>query len=276
MAGKLLLVDDDRFILNALTRMLAAQGYHCTSAVTAGEAWRALEEESFDLMLLDLGLPDMDGVTLCRRIRTKHHLPIIMLTARDNSSDKIVGLEVGADDYVTKPFEPQEVLARIRAHIRRTQEYNEEQPGAQKIVVGRLVIDLDAHDAFFADQRANLTRTEFDLLLLLARNRGRALARDWLFEQVWGYDAELGVKTLAVYIRRLRCKIEEDPDNPQYILTVRGYGIRWFRRRTGFRRHDACLTQIECVGCIVPFRKLLHRQSSPEMSPTGTLPSLVS
>lgn len=226
MAGRLLLVDDDRFILNALSRLLGTQGYHCTAVVTGDEAWRALEKEAFDLMLLDVGLPDVDGVSLCRRIRAKHRLPIIMLTARDASSDKVIGLEVGADDYITKPFEPQEVLARVRAHLRRAGEYSVEPEKREKIVVGHLVVDIDAHDAFFADRPANLTEKEFELLHVLARNRGRALARDWLFEQVWGYDAELGVKTLAVYVRRLRCKIEEDPDNPRYLLTVRGYGYK--------------------------------------------------
>src|SRR5215470_677028 len=113
MPGRLLLVDDDRFILNALARLLGTNGYHCTQSVTADEAWRALEKEQFDLMLLDIGLPDTDGVSLCRRVRAKHHLPIIMLTARDASSDKVIGLEVGADDYITKPFDTSAVLARL-------------------------------------------------------------------------------------------------------------------------------------------------------------------
>src|SRR4051794_5960533 len=126
MAGKLLLVDDDRFILNALTKLFAAQGYHCSTAVTADEAWRLMEKEPFDLLLLDIGLPDVDGVSLCRRVRTKHRMPIVLLTARDGSSDKIIGLEVGADDYVTKPFVPQELVARVRAHLRRSREYTSE------------------------------------------------------------------------------------------------------------------------------------------------------
>jgi two-component system, OmpR family, response regulator VicR len=226
MAGKLLLVDDDRFILNSLTRLLAAQSFHCTAVVTADEAWRALESEEFDLMILDVGLPDVDGVSLCRRVRAKHRLPIIMVTARDASADKVVGLEVGADDYITKPFDPQEVVARVRAHLRRSQEYSAAGEEQRQIVVGRLVIDLDAHDAFLFDRPAQLTQKEFELLCVLARNRGRALSRDWLYEQVWGYDAELGGKTLAVYVRRLRCKVEADPDNPRYILTVRGFGYK--------------------------------------------------
>ncbi|HZT43224.1 MAG TPA: response regulator transcription factor [Chthonomonadaceae bacterium] len=226
MPGKLLLVEDDRFILNPLGRLLGLQGYHCTLVVTAEEAWRALESEAFDLMLLDIGLPDLDGVSLCRRIRTKHRLPIIMLTARDAAMDKMIGLEVGADDYITKPFDPQEVVARVRAQLRRSREYSAEAGTKNQIALGRLVVDADAHDAFLDGQPAHLTAREFDLLSLLARHRGRSLERGWLFEQVWGYDAELGIKTLAVTIRRLRCKIEDNPDDPKYLLTVRGYGYK--------------------------------------------------
>jgi DNA-binding response OmpR family regulator len=159
-------------------------------------------------------------------VRSRLRLPIIMLTGRDAVADKVVGLEVGADDYVTKPFDPPELLARVRAQLRRAQEYNEAAAGSDKIVVGHLVVDPGVRDAFFYDRPARLTQKEFELLHLLARHQGRALARDWLFEQVWGYDAELGVKTLAVYIRRLRCKIENDPDNPRYLLTVRGFGYK--------------------------------------------------
>src|SRR5438067_190556 len=205
MPGKLLLVDDDRFLLNSLTKLLAREGYHVTSAVSAAEAQRLLETEAFDLILLDVALGEVDGVTLCRRVRSRLRLPIIMLTGRDGVADKVVGLEVGADDYVTKPFDPPELLARVRAQLRRAQEYNEPAAESDRIVIGRLVVDPGVRDAFFCDRPAGLTQKEFELLHLLARHQGRALARDWLFEQVWGYDAELGIKTLAVYIRRLRC-----------------------------------------------------------------------
>jgi DNA-binding response OmpR family regulator len=149
-----------------------------------------------------------------------------MLTARDDTSSKVVGLEVGADDYITKPFDPAELVARVRAQIRRGSEYAEGPAEERKILIGRLVVDEDARDAFLAERPAGLTEKEFELLLVLAQNANRALSHDWIFEQVWGYDAELGGKTLAVYIRRLRRKIEPDPDKPQYILTVRGYGYR--------------------------------------------------
>lgn len=226
MAGKLLLVDDDRFILNPLSRLLGLQGYQCTLAVTGEEALILLDSENFDLMLLDIGLPDIDGVSLCRRIRTKHNLPIIMLTARDTSSDKIIGLEVGADDYITKPFEPQEIVARVRSHLRRINEYCRPVQASEKIDLGDLVIDVGAHDAYLNGKPVGLTAKEFELLHLMARNHGRALERDWLFEQVWGYDAELGVKALAVCIRRLRCKIEQFPDNPKFLHTIRGFGYK--------------------------------------------------
>lgn len=226
MSGKLLLVDDDRFVLNPLARLLGLHGYHCTAAVTGEEALRLLDTEGFDLLILDIGLPDMDGVTVCRRVRARHNLPIMMLTARDASADKIIGLEVGADDYVTKPFDPQEVVARVRAHLRRSSEYDCPLADENKIVVGGLIVDLDLHDAVVRGGPAHLTAREFELLHLLARNRERALSRDYIFEQVWGYDAELGVKALAVCVRRLRCKIEADPDRPHYLHTVRGYGYK--------------------------------------------------
>ncbi len=228
MAGKILLVDDDRFILNPLARVLGLQGYHCTLAVTAAEAWQALEKEAFDLMLLDIGLPDMDGVSLCRRVRSKYQMPIMMLTAREAISDKVVSLEVGADDYITKPFDPQEVLARVRAHLRRSQEYGTPREKEKNLLkIGDLTIDFDARDAYRNGVAAHLTAREFELLEILAKNQGRALARDWLFESIWGYDAEMGVKTLVVSMRRLRCKIETEPDNPRYLLTVRGYGYKF-------------------------------------------------
>ena len=226
MSGKLLLVDDDRYVLNPLARLLGINGYHCTLAVTGHEALRLLATEEFDLMLLDIGLPDMDGLTVCRRARAKHNLPILMLTARDASSEKILGLEVGADDYITKPFEPQEILARIRAQLRRFQEYGQPLEAENKVVLGSLIVDLDLRDALVEGRRAQLTAREFEPLVLLARSPGRALARDWIFEEVWGCDAELGVKVLAVCVRRIRCKIEANPDEPRYLQTVRGFGYK--------------------------------------------------
>lgn len=223
---RLLLVDDDRFILRAVEKLLAAEGYYCRTAVNAQEARRELSGEPFDMILLDIGLPDQDGFALCRQIRTRHRMPILLLTARDDNADKVIGLEVGADDYLTKPFAPRELVARVRAQLRRATEYNRPLEQENRIAVGDLVVDVDKRDAFTGGHAAHLTEREFELLHLLAKNRDKALATDWIFESVWGYDAELGLKTLAVYIRRVRRKIEADPDNPRFLLTVRGYGYK--------------------------------------------------
>ena len=224
--ARLLLVDDDRFVLKAVHKLLAMEGYYCQTAVNAEEARRALDAEEFDLMILDVGLPDIDGFTFCRQIRMKHKIPVLFLSARDENADKVIGLEVGGDDYMTKPFAPRELVARVRAHLRRMTEYSVPAENNNQITVGDLVVDLDQHDAFRNNQPAHLTDREFELLHLLARNRERALATDWIFENVWGYDADLGVKTLAVYVRRLRRKIEENPDAPRYLVTIRGFGYK--------------------------------------------------
>ncbi len=153
-------------------------------------------------------------------------MPILFLTARDDNADKVVGLEVGADDYLTKPFEPRELVARIRAQLRRAMEYSQPPEMQNQIRLGALVVDIDRRDAVCNGEPAHLTEREFELLYLLARHRDKALATDWIFENVWGYDAEMGVKTLAVYVRRLRRKIEADPDHPCFLLTVRGFGYK--------------------------------------------------
>lgn len=223
---RLLLVDDDRFLLRAVEKLLASEGYFCQTAVNAEQARLALAGEPFDLVVLDIGLPDMDGFALCRQIRARYRMPIVFLSARDDSADKVIGLEVGADDYLTKPFAPRELLARVRAHLRRETEYSRPVEADNQITIGNLVVDVDSRDALRDGVRAHLTEREFELLHFLARHRDKALATEWIFENVWGYDAEMGVKTLAVYIRRLRRKIEADPDNPRLLQTVRGYGYK--------------------------------------------------
>jgi DNA-binding response OmpR family regulator len=223
---RLLLVDDDRFILRAVEKVLVAEGYYCRTAVSADEARRALEGDPFDLVVLDVGLPDQDGFALCRQIRARHRMPILFLTARDDNADKVVGLEVGGDDYLTKPFAPRELVARIRAQLRRATEYSQPPEKNNQILIGSLVVDVDHRDAFCKGEPAHLTEREFELLHLLARHHGKALATEWIFENVWGYDAEMGLKTLAVYVRRLRRKIEPDPDRPRFLLTVRGFGYK--------------------------------------------------
>jgi two-component system, OmpR family, response regulator VicR len=225
MAGKLLLVDDDRPFLHSLTRLLVRENYHVTALVSLDEARHALETATFDLMLLDVNLPVGDGISFCRQVRAHYRLPIVLVTARASAADKVVGLEVGADDYITKPFDPIELLARIRAHLRRAREYPRAAESRQ-IHLGPLVVDPDARDARRDGCPVGLTQKEFELLYLLARHRNKALASRWIFEQVWGYDADLGAKTLAVYVRRLRRKIESDPDRPRFLITVRGFGYQ--------------------------------------------------
>jgi DNA-binding response OmpR family regulator len=223
---RLWLVDDDRFILRMLQELLSAEGYFCATAINAAEALRALEGDPFDLILLDVGLPDQDGLTLCRHIRSRHRMPILLLTARSESIDKVVGLEVGADDYVTKPFDPRELVARVRAQLRRASEYTAPQEQDNRIELGSLIVDVDNRDALRDGARVRLTAREFELLHFLARHRDRALASEWIFENVWGYGAELGLKTLTVHVQRLRQKIELDPHQPEILLTVRGFGYK--------------------------------------------------
>lgn len=223
---RLLLVDDDRFLLRAVEKLLTAEGYFCLTAGTADEARRHLNGNPFDMIVLDINLPDQDGFTFCRQIRSRHRMPILFLTAREESGDKVIGLEVGADDYLTKPFAPRELVARVRAHLRRASEYSVVEGKPNQIALGGLIIDSDSRDAFRNGAAVHLTEREFELLHLLARHREKALASDWIFENVWGFDADMGVKTLAVYVRRLRLKIEHDPDHPVMLLTVRGFGYK--------------------------------------------------
>ena len=223
---RLLLVDDDRFLLRALETLLLAEGYYCQTAVSAEEARVALRGEPFDLIVLDVGLPDQDGISLCRQIRARHRMPILMLSARGDNADKVVGLEVGADDYLTKPFMPRELIARVRAQLRRSLEYSQPTDSRNQILLGDLVVDTDRRDAVREGRTAHLTEREFALIQFMARHRDKALATEWIFENVWGYAADLGVKTLAVYVRRVRSKIEADPDNPRFLITVRGYGYK--------------------------------------------------
>jgi DNA-binding response OmpR family regulator len=227
MSAKILIVDDDRFLAENIKRLLTTHGYTAEISGNADEALQNLIEQPYDLMILDLGLPDTDGINFCRQLRSKWLLPIIMLTARSDAMDKIIGLEVGADDYLTKPFEPKELLARIRAHLRRVQEYRQSINPPESIVVGDLVIDYALRDVLIKGQAANLTNREFELISFLARHANKALHRDWVFEQIWGYDSDFSSNSLDVYVYRLRKKIEADPDNPRHLMTLRGYGYKF-------------------------------------------------
>lgn len=227
MSAKVLIVDDDRFLAENIKRLLVSHGYTADIAANADEALQNMVEQSFDLMILDLGLPDTDGINFCRQLRSKWLLPIIMLTARSDAMDKIIGLEVGADDYLTKPFEPKELLARIRAHLRRAQEYQQSVNPPESIAVGDLIIDYTLRDVMVRGEPANLTNREFELISFLAKHANKALHRDWVFEQIWGYDSDFSSNSLDVYVYRLRKKIEADPDNPRHLMTLRGYGYKF-------------------------------------------------
>ncbi len=212
-----------------MRRLLARDGYFVHAVLSGEEAAAHLREDpAYDLALLDVALPGMDGFACCRLLREQGWRgPVLMLTGRGRIADKVAGLGVGADDYITKPFDPSELLARVSAHLRRTREYGvpEEEAAALPLGAGR-VLDLRRRDALIDGVPARLTDREYEVLLLLARRRGTALDKVWLFQQVWGNAPEEGIKALAVYIRRLRHKIEPDEDHPTCILTVRGFGYQ--------------------------------------------------
>ena len=229
MPGKILLVEDDRAVAQSLTRLLAREDYYIAVRESGEDALALLRDDpAYDLALLDVALPGQDGYACCRALRAAGwRQPILMLTGRASAPEKVVGLEAGADDYIAKPFDPPELLARVRAHLRRFRDYSAPKTKSHRIVLGPdLRLDLHARDALVRDVPAHLTEREYELLRLLARHPGEALDKTWLFQQIWGCSPELGIKVLAVYIRRLRRKIEDDPDAPRYIQTARGFGYK--------------------------------------------------
>ena len=223
MSGKVLLVDDDRFLLENVGRLLRGKGFDVRTASDAAEAVRAVDEFEPELAILDVGLPDDDGISLCRTLRKSHRFPILMLTAQGESGEKVQGLEAGADDYLTKPFDPGELVARVRAQLRRAQEY-----GAPTgvLTVGEIVIDPAGRVATVAGRPVDLTNKEFALLAHLAANAGKVLSREELFSHSWGFDISFGSNSLDVYVYRLRRKIEAYADRPRYLHTVKGYGYK--------------------------------------------------
>ncbi len=224
MSSSILVVEDDLFLAESLARLLTGQGYKVQTAARAADALAMVRQAAPDLMVLDLGLPDTDGVSLCRRLRTQWRFPILMLTSRSEAMDKVVGLEVGADDYLTKPFDPQELCARVRAQLRRAGEYGGEARTAA-LKVGPLVVDPDARAASVNGRPVDLTETEFKILAYLAGNAGRALSREQVFEEVWGYEIEFNSNSLEVLIYRLRTKVAK-LGGGQPIKTLRGFGYK--------------------------------------------------
>lgn len=222
---KILIVDDEKTLVKALKFNLEQEGFRIREAYDGEEALQKVFEDPPDLVILDLMLPELDGLEVCRRIRKKFDLPIIMLTARGEDIDKVLGLELGADDYLTKPFNPRELVARIKAILRRSA-FREE--GLQKhIRVGDLQIDLLQHRVRLRHRNVDLTSKEFTLLSFLASNTGRVYSREQLLEQVWGRDYEGDIRTVDVHIRHLREKLEQDPGNPELIITVWGTGYKF-------------------------------------------------
>jgi DNA-binding response OmpR family regulator len=225
MPPAILVVEDELLMRRTLQELLQREGFAVTTAGTMAEALGEVNRRAYDLILLDLILPDGDGIECCGRIRERHRMPIIILSTRRQLEDRVAGLETGADDYIVKPFEPAEVVARVRAQLRRAQQLSSSD-GHDVIRAGRLTIDPSLQDALVDGRPVGLTQKEFQLVQLLAMRAGKAVSRDFLVDHLWG-DDELGSdKNVAVYIRRIRQKIEKDPDAPEILLTVRGYGYR--------------------------------------------------
>ena len=222
MSTRILVVDDDTALSEMIGIMLEGDGYTPTFCADGAEALEAFQRVDPDLVLLDLMLPGMDGIEVCRRIRAESDTPIIMLTARSDTQDVVAGLEAGADDYVPKPFKSKELLARVRTRLRRQTE-----PGpSEHVRVGDLDIDVAGHQVRRGAAQIALTPLEFDLVVTLARQPWKVFTREELLEQVWGYQHAADMRLVNVHVQRLRAKIERDPEHPEIVLTVRGVGYR--------------------------------------------------
>jgi len=219
---RLLLVDDDQDILKILKDNLELDGYRVITSSSGKEALSLFEKEEIDLIVLDLMLPDMDGIQVCRAVRTRSHIPIIMLTAKDGLTDKVLGLESGADDYLIKPFDYLELEARIKACLRRTRPFF---PTKEVLKQAHIQLDPNTRTVVVNTRQITLTRKEFDILMLLMENAGRVLEREWIKKELWPEEKLYRwSRTIDVHIQHLRAKLEENPDQPRYIVTVPGVG----------------------------------------------------
>ncbi|HET7418651.1 MAG TPA: response regulator transcription factor [Solirubrobacterales bacterium] len=225
-SARILLVDDEQSIQTLLSYPLRKDGYHVTSALDGSEALRRFEEGRFDLVILDLMLPSLNGVEVCRQLRSRSQVPIIMLTAKGSETDKVAGLEVGADDYITKPFSMREFRSRVKAALRRSRMGSRSDEGGA-IECDELRIDFDRRLVTLAEDEVKVTYVEFEILGALARSPGRVLTRETLLEHVWGDSDYRDPRTVDVHIRHLREKLEKDPKEPEYLFTVRGVGYRF-------------------------------------------------
>ncbi|SDK77796.1 MULTISPECIES: response regulator YycF [Bacillales] len=226
MAKKIVVVDDERPIADILEFNLEKEGYEVHSAYDGNDALELILEVVPDIVLLDIMLPGMDGMEVCREVRKKYDMPIIMLTAKDSEIDKVLGLELGADDYVTKPFSTRELIARVKANLRRNtaQAKQEEEPDNNNIQIKNITIIPDSYAIKKNGESIDLTHREFELFHYLTKHISQVMTREHLLETVWGYDYFGDVRTVDVTVRRLREKIEDDPSHPEYLMTRRGVG----------------------------------------------------
>ncbi len=221
MKSRVLVVDDDPALAEMLTIVLRGEGFDTAVVGDGTRALPAVRELRPDVVLLDLMLPGMNGIDVCRAIRSESGVPIVMLTAKSDTVDIVLGLESGADDYIVKPFKPKELVARVRARVRRT----ETEP-AEQLSIGDVTIDVPAHQVERAGKAIALTPLEFDLLVALARKPRQVFTREVLLEQVWGYRHAADTRLVNVHVQRLRSKVERDPEHPEVVLTVRGVGYK--------------------------------------------------
>jgi len=228
-SARILLVDDEQSIQTLLSYPLRKEGYDVVQATDGRQALERFDEQAFDLVVLDLMLPRVDGLEVCRQLRSRSAVPIIMLTAKSEEIDKVVGLELGADDYITKPFSLREFSSRIKAALRRTEMIRPAQtaPDEAPLEIRDLRIDFPKRSVRIRGHEAELTFVEFEILSLLARTSGRVFTRDMLLSGIWGDSAYRDPRTIDVHIRHLREKIERDPKDPEYLFTVRGVGYRF-------------------------------------------------
>ncbi len=228
MNANILIIDDEQEIADLVELYLRNEGFIVFKYYTAKEALKCLDEQELDLAILDVMLPDIDGFTICRKIREKYNFPVIMLTAKNQEIDKISGLALGADDYVTKPFLPLELIARVKAQLRRYTSYNRAEPSHEDntIAFSGLVIEKDTHTCLLNEKPLSLTPIEFSLLWYLSKNRGRVVKSDELFYNVWGEKYYTNNNTVMVHIRHIREKMKDNAEHPKYIKTVWGVGYK--------------------------------------------------
>ena len=221
MSSRILVVDDDIALAEMIGIVLQAEGFEVVDCADGAQALDVFHQVTPDLVLLDLMLPGMDGIEICRLIRRESDVPVVMLTARSDTADVVAGLEAGADDYVPKPFKPKELVARVRARLRGREDSAEEH-----VRLGDMSIDVAGHVVRRGDEEISLTPLEFDLLVALARAPWKVFSRDELLEKVWGYRHAADTRLVNVHVQRLRSKVERDPDKPEVVITVRGVGYR--------------------------------------------------